>query len=87
MVNEELKNVPFEPLQAILDILYSPSLEDRQKVEQAITKTKEISTEIKENLGRFLRKAHINCSNDMKTAKGFVSLLKTFNMYSEPFER
>jgi hypothetical protein len=76
-------NTPLEPLQSIFDILYSPYLEDEEKIERAISKTQEISAQIKENLGRFLRKAHINCSHDMETTKGFVSLLKTFNMYSE----
>ncbi len=80
-------NIPLEPLQAILDILYSPYLADDDRISQAISKTKEISGVIKEHLGKFLRKAHINCSHDMETAKGFVSLLETLNMYSDPFER
>jgi hypothetical protein len=78
---ERMEDAPLEPLQSIFDILYSPYLEDGEKIEQAISKTKEISIVIKENLGRFLRKAHINCSHDMETAKGFVALLKIFNMY------
>jgi len=86
-MDNNIKILPFEPLQSILDILYSPYLEDQEKTEQAISKTKEISTEIKEKLGRFLMKAHISCSHDMETSKCFISLLKTFNMYSEPFER
>lgn len=79
--------IPLEPLQSVLDILFSPYLEDSEKVERAISKTKEISIKIKQNLGRFLRKAHINCSHDMETAKGFVSLLKVFNMYSAEIQR
>lgn len=84
---EKDKNVPLEPLQSIFDILHSPYLGQEEKVQQAISKTSEISTQIKENLGRFLRKAHINCSHDMETAKGFVTLLKIFNMYGESFEK
>lgn len=79
--------IQLEPLQSIFDILYSPYLKDQEKIEHTISMTKEISTQIKEHLGRFLRKAHINCSHDMETAKGLVTLLKIFNMYGEPFEK
>jgi len=83
MERKILENVPLEPLQAILDILYSPYIEDEEKINRAITLTRSISIDIKEYLGAFLRKAHIDCSHDIETAKGFVTLLKMFNMYME----